>query len=320
MKKNIINKNIIKPIDRKKDSQMILLAGITISILVILLASTSAYISNINATFSFDRGVNALDEYLNVKEVFIKVFNKSCNGGNDTNYIQNVFNNTRNTLSKIEIRYGNYFNAKLIRIENYKTNFLNAVVNLKLICKNTVIEERIEIPIWVYNDIEIVDPTGEEILNINQNEFDNSFAICNKTDGDWGAAQNFSPTISNITKVELYIRNFNSSEFDLVVELRKDHPKEGDLIDTVTFTPAEVSENFEWLEVDFDDVVVDAGVDYFIVVPPAPGDITGDFGYEWCYSEENRYEDGWLFFTKNGGDTWSAISEWDFAFRIYGLI
>jgi len=151
MKKNIINKNFIKPINRKKESQMILLAGITISILVILLASTSAYLSNINATFYFDRSVNPLDEYLNVKEVFIKVFNTSCNGINNSSYIQNAFNNTEDKLSRIEIRYGNYFNAELISIENYKTDFLNATVNLELICKNTIIEEKIEIPIWVLN-------------------------------------------------------------------------------------------------------------------------------------------------------------------------
>jgi len=149
--KKTINKNITISSNRKNQSQMILLAGITISILVILLASTSAYLSNINATFYFDRSVNPLNEYLNVKEVFIKVFNKSCNGVNDTNYIQNSFNNTGDVLSKIEIRYGNYFNAELIKIENYKPNFLNASVDLKLICKNTAIEERIEVPIWVLN-------------------------------------------------------------------------------------------------------------------------------------------------------------------------
>ena len=151
MKITVFNKNITISFNGKNESQMILLAGITISILVILLASTSAYISNINSTFYFDRSVGTLDEYLNIKEVFIKVFNKSCNGNNDTSYIQTAFNNTRGKLSKIEIRYGNYFNANLIRIENYKTNFLNASVNLKLICKNTVIEERIEIPIWILN-------------------------------------------------------------------------------------------------------------------------------------------------------------------------
>jgi len=49
------------------------------------------------------------------------------------------------------MKYSNYFDATLIKISYYRTNFLNATVDLKLICKNTIIEEEINIPIWVSN-------------------------------------------------------------------------------------------------------------------------------------------------------------------------
>lgn len=134
---------------KKNDGQMILLAGITISILIILLVTISMYLANIEVSLSFDKNIDPLGEYINVREVFIKVFNNSCAGYNDTDTIYYAFNHTKRNMFEIEMKYGNYFDAQIIKITNLKTNYLNVTVNLELICKQTTIEERINVPVWV---------------------------------------------------------------------------------------------------------------------------------------------------------------------------
>jgi len=93
------------------------------------------------------------------------------------------------------------------------------------------------------------------------------------------------------------------------------------LIDSVVFTLGSVPSSWDWLHVDFDDTVVESGVDYFIVVPPAPGGVTTSFGYEWGYAIGNPYSGGAFWFTRDGGGLWRDLPDnYEFAFRTYGLI
>jgi len=161
---------------------------------------------------------------------------------------------------------------------------------------------------------------GLEQLDVNQSVFDRGFPIRHTWDGDWGAAQNFTPIVSNgITKVEIYTRAFGSPEFDLTVELRTDHP-EGTLLDTLTFTPAEVTSSWNWLEVDFEDTTIVPGTDYFIVLPPAPSGVSTSFGYEWGYAFGDQYQPGSFWFTRDGGGLWRDLpTMYEFVFKTYGF-
>ena len=133
----------------KNDGQMILLAGITISVLIVVLASVPIYLSNTSVSVSYDENAGSLSEYLNVREIFIKTFNESCAGYNDTEVIYYKFNFTEKTIKDIELKYGNYFEADILAVSELKTNYLNVAANFKLICENTKIEEKINIPVWV---------------------------------------------------------------------------------------------------------------------------------------------------------------------------
>ena len=162
--------------------------------------------------------------------------------------------------------------------------------------------------------------SGLEVLDVNQSSFNRGFPIRHAVDGDWAGAQNFNPTMSAITKVDLYVRSFGTPEFDLVVELREDGP-EGTLLDTVTFTPGEVGSSWDWFTVDFADVTVDSDTDYFIVIPPAPSGVTSSFGYEWGYAFGDQYDDGSFWFTRDGGNLWRDLpTMYDFSFKTYGYI
>jgi hypothetical protein len=138
-------------------------------------------------------------------------------------------------------------------------------------------------------------------------------------DGDWAAAQNYIPTVNTITRVELMLRKFGTPEFNLTVELREDHPQ-GLLLDTKEFTPTEVPSNWEWFNIDFNDVMVTADIEYFIVCPPAPIGVTTSFGYEWRYAFGNQYDDGAFWFTRDGGGLWRDLpTMYEFVFRTYGF-
>lgn len=134
---------------RKNNAQMILLAGITIAVLIVALSSISVNLSNIGVGLSLEKSISPLEEYINVRHIFINVFNNSCGGHNDTNIVWSAFNYTKNVLFGIEMRYGNYFDAELRNIDYYNEDTLDVSVCLKLICKNTRIEEEIRIPIWI---------------------------------------------------------------------------------------------------------------------------------------------------------------------------
>jgi hypothetical protein len=134
---------------RKNNAQMILLAGVMITVLVIVLSSISANLSNIGVGLSLERSISPREEYTNVRHIFINVFNNSCGGHNDTNIVWHAFNYTKNVLFDIEMRYGNYFDAELRNIDYYDEDALDVSVCLKLICKSTRIEEEIRIPIWI---------------------------------------------------------------------------------------------------------------------------------------------------------------------------
>ena len=159
------------------------------------------------------------------------------------------------------------------------------------------------------------------VLDIEQDVFSNyGFPIRHAIDGDWAGAQSFIPTVSKITKVEIYLRKFGIPEFDLTVELREDDP-EGTLLDSITFPQSNVPSSWTWFEIDFDDETVTPNTDYLIVIPPPPSGITTSFGYEWGYAFGNQYDDGAFWFTRDGGDIWRDLpAMYEFVFKTYGNI
>lgn len=138
-----------KILKNNNDSQMILLAGIMITILVLSMSIISINLSTVGANLSLEKSISPLDEYMNLRTVFLKVFNISCNKKTDNHLVHQAFNYTKNTLFKMEARYGYYFDAEIVEIKDYDDDYLNVTANFRFICKNTVIEEQIRIPVFV---------------------------------------------------------------------------------------------------------------------------------------------------------------------------
>ena len=160
--------------------------------------------------------------------------------------------------------------------------------------------------------------SGVEIMDVNQSTFNRGFPIRHALDGDWAAAQSFIPTLNILTSTEIYMRKFGTPEFNLTVEIRVDHPQ-GALLDVVTFTPSEIPSSWGWFQVDFVELPITPGTDYFIACPPAPSGVTTSYGYEWGYAFGDQYPDGAFWFTRDGGGLWRDLpTMYEFVFKTYG--
>jgi PKD repeat protein len=157
-------------------------------------------------------------------------------------------------------------------------------------------------------------------VDINQSIYDRGFPIRSAEDGDWAAAQSFQSTMNSLHSVDIYLRKFGTPEFNLIIEIREDHPQ-GPLLDSSMFIPDEVPSSWEWHTVDFNDFITTSGKEYFIVCQPAPGGVTTNFGYEWAYAFGNHYNDGSFWFTRDGGSLWRDLSDnYEFTFKTHGLM
>ena len=160
------------------------------------------------------------------------------------------------------------------------------------------------------------DVTG--LIDVNQDSHSRGFPIRHAIDGDWAGAQNFKTKFDTITKIDIYLRKFGTPEFDLTVELRET-AVDGVLLDSITIPQTEVLSTWNWLELDFTDITVTPGIEYFIVCPPAPSGVTTSFGYEWGYAFGNQYDDGAFWFTRDGGGLWRDLpTMYEFVFKTYG--
>jgi hypothetical protein len=155
-------------------------------------------------------------------------------------------------------------------------------------------------------------------IDINQSVYDHGFPVRHTSYGDWGGAQSFTPNFGTLTQVKLYLRTYGIPEFDLAVELRQ-QGVDGSLIDSKIYTPSEIPDEWTWFTIDFNDILIDPNIEYFIVCQPAPAGITNNFGYEWGYAFGNQYDNGVFWFTRDSGDLWRDLpTMYEFNFITYG--
>jgi len=167
--------------------------------------------------------------------------------------------------------------------------------------------------ITTYSELLVV--TNDDVLAL-QPLFDRGFPIRHALDGDWAAAQSFEGECV-VTSADIYLRKFGNPEFNLTVELRENDP-EGNLLDILTFTPAEVPTSWEWFKLDFTDFAINVP-DGFIVIPPAPSGVTTSFGYEFGYTFGDQYSGGAFWFTRDGGALWRDLPDtYDYVFSVLG--
>jgi len=118
-------------------------------------------------------------------------------------------------------------------------------------------------------------------------------------------AQSFIPTKEVLTLVELYIGKNSTATSPYVLAVRADLTGE-DMTLTSVDPEDVVTEDFGWVEFDFDDVMTTIGQTYYIV--SYTENVTDNF-YGWgANNDSESYLYGCAWMSLDGGDTWSNES------------
>ena len=151
-------------------------------------------------------------------------------------------------------------------------------------------------------------------------------------------AQSFIPTKKMLTRVELFVIKNITATYPLVISIREELTE--DDLTTANIDPAQVpSADFDWIEVDLDDIVVTPGQTYYLV---AITENTTENYYGWGANNiSESYPYGCMWYSIDDGFTWGNESvsnpcnadsvanqggqtdfddpvTWDMCFRTYG--
>jgi len=153
-------------------------------------------------------------------------------------------------------------------------------------------------------------------------------------------AQSFIPTKDILTQVELFIIKNSTVTYPISVSIREELTN--DDLTMLDIDPSVVpTEDLDWIEINFDDIVVTTNRTYYIVA--ITENVTDNF-YGWgANNSSESYPDGCMWYSIDEGDTWSNKSvsskpssfkthynlqtqpifrendSWDMCFRTYGF-
>ncbi len=156
------------------------------------------------------------------------------------------------------------------------------------------------------------DPDNDRELDQLQVVYDQGFQI----GGDCDVGQEFIPTMTPLDSIDLYLCK-SKPKSNLIIELREGSI-DGTIVDTVTFSPTQIDEEFSWVTVDFDDVQLNIGEPYYIIAKIEtvnPGSIASS--YLWGFTYNNFYEQGDVYLRKTGSEDWNVDTERDCMFKTF---
>jgi len=152
--------------------------------------------------------------------------------------------------------------------------------------------------------------TGEEQLDQHQEECLRDLHVFDV----FRFAQSFKPTLSQLSRIELYLARLGDPPSDLIVEIRNGSAT-GPVLRGVIIQPSYIDTSYSWVDINIPDVTLNPGSDYYIELRTSGGD--KENCYLWGYTYYDRYSDGSLWYSKDGGVVWYE-SSWDACFRTYG--
>lgn len=125
------------------------------------------------------------------------------------------------------------------------------------------------------------------------------------TDINVQVAQSFIPTKKILTRAELLVGKNSTASHPYVLAIREELTEEN--IVEINVNPDQfVTENFSWLEFDFEDIFVTVGQTYYIVCYTE--NITDNW-YAWAANNDSEsYQHGCAWVSIDDGDTWSNDS------------
>ncbi len=129
------------------------------------------------------------------------------------------------------------------------------------------------------------------------------------------SAQSFIPTKTVLTRVEILAGKNSTAVYDYTLAIRDDLL--GSDLTALSLPPEDfATENFSWVEFDFDDIPVTPGSTYYIVsyTTDAP-----DNWYAWGAKLSDVYPGGSVWWSVDDGSSFENDPDSDCAFATYGL-
>ncbi len=170
----------------------------------------------------------------------------------------------------------------------------------------------------VWSNIEIPKISGNDELDQSQLEMDFFAPVGNiflAPEINYISAQSFIPTKNILTRVEILTGKNSSATHDFTLAIRDDLP--GYDITKLSLPPEDfVTENFSWLEFDFDDISVTPGITYYIVCYTAD---EPDNWYAWGAQLSDVYPNGTVWWSEDDGTSWEEDQDADLTFKTYGF-
>ena len=133
-------------------AQVITLMGAILAVSIIILAASSASLTNVGTVVPLERSYSLLPDFFEIKNEFVYALNRSIQGDAiyDDDAIEETFDEVKRKISRIEASHGRFFYAELIDI--YPPQGYDPV--RYILCKivfsdgSTTISRRVEIPLY----------------------------------------------------------------------------------------------------------------------------------------------------------------------------
>jgi hypothetical protein len=176
-------------------------------------------------------------------------------------------------------------------------------------------------------DLDFQKMNNERTNVLSDDELDQSQTICDAylsiglspdIPANMSLAQSFIPQKEVLTRVQLYMAKGAAASYPCVVAIRED--LYGENLVAASINPDEFPvfnnlDDLEWIEFDFDDILLTPGETYYMVGYTAK---VADNFYVCGGTESDLYPDGNIFYSLNGGKSWVPVPDSDACFKTYG--
>jgi C1A family cysteine protease len=129
-------------------------------------------------------------------------------------------------------------------------------------------------------------------------------------------SQSFTPTYDKLSNIELLLGKYGSPPNDVVVSIRSSLT--GSDLTSVVLSPNSIPDEEDWIEFDFNDIVVTPGNTYYIVVHTSSGSTSNC--YIWSFGFSTPYTNGVFHLSFNNGIFWLPFTLYDFCFRTFAPV
>ncbi len=130
------------------------------------------------------------------------------------------------------------------------------------------------------------------------------------------AAQEFKPTLRMLTRVFLFLGKDGNPPDDLIVSIRFNLTETDTLHVSIPKESIPEFHEIKWIEVNFQDIIVEPYKSYYIVLRTTGGDSNNSYWFG--FGTGNPYPDGQAYWSESNGSEWEIINNSDFCFKTYG--